>query len=73
MDIFINALVNQKKKLHEKFLQGQWRWPARWALWYFRPVGACPSEWYNQPFVGQFKSHCFYEPSGDECPKMYSR
>ncbi|OTZ09914.1 cell wall hydrolase, partial [Bacillus thuringiensis serovar aizawai] len=26
-----------------------------------------------QPFVGQFKSHCFYEPSGDECPKMYSR
>ncbi|MGQ0440203.1 cell wall hydrolase, partial [Bacillus sp. B-TM1] len=34
---------------------------------------SCPPQWYNQPFVGQFKSHCFYEPSGDECPKLYSR
>ena len=58
MDIFINALVNQKKKLHEKFYKVNGA-GARWALWYFRPVGACPPEWYNQPFVGQFKSHCF--------------
>ena len=35
---FINVLVNQKE-IARKVLQGEWRWPARWALWYFRPVG----------------------------------
>ncbi|EMA7397832.1 cell wall hydrolase [Bacillus cereus] len=70
---FYQRARESEKEIARKVLQGEWRWPARWALWYFRPVGACPPEWYNQPFVGQFKSHCFYEPSGDECPKTYSR
>lgn len=32
----------------------------------------CPSTWYNQPFVGRYKSHCFYEPTGVECENIYN-
>ena len=56
---FINVLVNQKKKSHEKFYKVNGAGLHDGLFWYFRPVGACPPEWYNQPFVGQFKSHCF--------------
>ena len=27
--------------------------------------------WYGQPFTGQFKNHCFYEPAPDTCASVY--
>ncbi|MCZ6944926.1 cell wall hydrolase, partial [Bacillus mycoides] len=44
---FYQRARESEKEIARKVLQGEWRWPARWALWYFRPVGACPPEWYN--------------------------
>ncbi|CAM5717117.1 Cell wall hydrolase CwlJ [Streptomyces afghaniensis] len=45
--------------------------PAKFALWYFNPSGPCPSTWYDQPFTGQFKQHCFYEPKAGTCESVY--
>jgi N-acetylmuramoyl-L-alanine amidase len=45
--------------------------PAKYALWYFNPYGPCPDSWYGQPFTGQFKQHCFYEPAAGTCPSVY--
>ncbi|MGQ0514556.1 cell wall hydrolase, partial [Bacillus sp. D-CC] len=45
---FYQRARESEKEIARKVLQGEWRWPARWALWYFRPVGACPPQWYNQ-------------------------
>jgi len=45
--------------------------PAKFALWYFNPYGPCPSTWYDQPFTGQFKQHCFYEPKAGTCESVY--
>ena len=45
--------------------------PAKYALWYFNPAGSCPPTWYDQPFTGQFKQHCFYEPKPATCDSVY--
>ncbi len=29
--------------------------------------GDCPLTRYNQPLVGRYKLHCFYEPTAKEC------
>ncbi|WP_146553504.1 cell wall hydrolase [Rummeliibacillus sp. SL167] len=45
--------------------------PAKYALWYFNPYAPCPPTWYGQPFTGQFKNHCFYEPAAGTCENVY--
>lgn len=47
-------------------------WPATYGLWFFRPEGACPPTWFNQQNSGRYKKHCFYQPTGRDCPKVYS-
>ena len=49
-----------------------WKYhPASNSLWFFKPVGGCPATWYNQPNTGRFKSHCFFRPNYDSCPRIY--
>ncbi len=49
-----------------------WKYhPASYSLWFFRPTGACPSYWFNQPNSGQYKSHCFYQPRFRDCPQIF--
>jgi N-acetylmuramoyl-L-alanine amidase len=49
-----------------------WRYhPATNCLWFFRPEGACPAQWFNQWNAGRYKSHCFYAPSRSDCPRVY--
>jgi len=49
-----------------------WKYhPASNSLWFFKPVGGCPATWYNQPNTGRFKSHCFFRPYYDSCPRIY--
>ena len=49
-----------------------WRYhPATNALWFFKPEGDCPPQWFNQWNVGRYKSHCFYAPLPSDCPRVY--
>lgn len=59
-------------RLAERAINGERFWPAKYSLWYFRPDGECPPTWYNQPLVGRYKNHCFYEPTGEECENIYN-
>ena len=70
-------LFYQRARTIEKKLARQnlnyWRdHPAKFALWYFNPYAPCPPTWYNQPFTGQFKDHCFYEPQAGTCESVYN-
>lgn len=58
-------------RLARRVINGERTWPATYALWFFRPEGGCPGAWYNQPNSGRFKAHCFFAPSGDDCPDVY--
>ncbi|GGB47068.1 cell wall hydrolase [Virgibacillus dakarensis] len=59
------------KRLARRVIDGYSHWPAKYSLWYFRPEGDCPPTWYDQPLVGRYKLHCFYEPTGEECEAVY--
>ncbi|MFD1394473.1 cell wall hydrolase [Kroppenstedtia eburnea] len=58
-------------RLAQRVIRGERRDPATNALWFFQPTGTCPATWFNQTLSGQYKSHCFYVPSPQECPQVY--
>ncbi|GAB4075209.1 cell wall hydrolase CwlJ [Barrientosiimonas marina] len=69
--LFYRPARNAERRLAKKNLK-YWRThPAKYALWYFNPGGECPDMWYGQPFTGQFKQHCFYEPAAGTCASVY--
>jgi N-acetylmuramoyl-L-alanine amidase len=57
--------------LARKTLRGERFHPASNSLWFFRPEGSCPAQWYNQANSGRFKSHCFFIPTRADCPKAF--
>lgn len=61
----------QEIKLARRVINGERIHPARNALWFFKPVGNCPAQWYDQWNSGRFKSHCFYIPVAADCPRVY--
>jgi N-acetylmuramoyl-L-alanine amidase len=69
---FYQRVREQEKRLARRAVKGESFWPAKYSLWYFRPQGACPQEWYNQPFVSRYKRHCFYQPTGETCENVYN-
>lgn len=69
---FYQRARESEKRLARRVINGERLWPSKYSLWYFRPEGDCPPTWYNQPLVGRFKLHCFYEPTGEECAEIYS-
>lgn len=69
-NLFYTPARSVEKRLAKKTLNYWARSPAKWSLWYFNPYGSCPSNWFGQPFSGQFKEHCFYLPNN--CPGAYS-
>ncbi len=68
---FYQRARESERRLARRAVNGERKWPARYSLWYFRPEGDCPPTWYDQPFVGRYKRHCFYEPTGEECENIY--
>jgi N-acetylmuramoyl-L-alanine amidase len=62
----------KEKRLALRNINGERFWPAKFSLWYFRPPADCPPTWYNQPFVGRYKLHCFYEPTAETCQNVYN-
>ncbi len=71
-NMFYNPARDVEKKLAKQTLD-RWReHPSKFALWYFNPYAPCPPTWYGQPFTGQFKQHCYYEPEANTCGSVYS-
>ena len=68
---FYQRAREKEKNLARRAISGERIWPSKYSLWYFRPPGDCPATWYNQPRVGRYKLHCFYEPTAKECESVY--
>src|SRR5690625_3492212 len=68
---FYQKARQKEIRLAERVINGELFHPAQRSLWFFRPEGPCPAEWWGQPNVGQFKSHCFYSPTEADCPDVY--
>lgn len=70
-NVFYNPARSVERRL-AKLTLDYWReHPSKYALWYFNPYAPCPSTWYNQPFTGQYKQHCYYEPQANTCEGAY--
>ncbi|MDN4608143.1 cell wall hydrolase [Sporosarcina highlanderae] len=71
-NLFYERARANEKRLARRNLENWRQHPAKFALWYFNPYAACPPSWYGQPFTGQFKAHCFYEPQAGTCASVYN-
>ncbi len=58
-------------KLARRVVNGERFHPASNALWFFRPEGSCPAEWYGQYNTGRYKAHCFFAPTQSDCPTVF--
>ncbi|MFD2658421.1 cell wall hydrolase [Gracilibacillus thailandensis] len=70
-NVFYHRARSVEKRLAKKTLDYWREHPSKYALWYFNPYGECPSSWYGQPFTGQYKQHCYYEPEANTCEGAY--
>lgn len=70
-NVFYQRAREVEKKLAKQTLDYWRQQPSIYALWYFNPYGACPPTWYDQPFAGQYKQHCYYEPKANTCVGAY--
>lgn len=70
--LFYQRAREREKKLARRAISGKRFWPASYSLWFFEPQGSCPSEWYGEPFTGQYKSFCYYHPTQQECSEVYN-
>jgi N-acetylmuramoyl-L-alanine amidase len=68
---FYQKARDKDVRLARRAINGERQYPASNALWYFRPVGACPNTWYDQAGTGRFKAHCFFAPTAADCPQVY--
>lgn len=59
------------RQLARRLVNGERFNPATNSLWFFKPVGDCPAQWYGQTNVGRYKSHCFFAPTRADCPQAY--
>ncbi|ENH96027.1 cell wall hydrolase CwlJ [Gracilibacillus halophilus YIM-C55.5] len=69
--LFYRRPRDAERRLARKNLKYWTQHPAKYSLWYFRPSGDCPSDWYGEPFSGRYKNHCYYEPAAGTCPSVY--
>ncbi|WP_194840784.1 cell wall hydrolase [Filobacillus milosensis] len=70
-NLFYSPARGVEKRLAEQVLKYWRKHPAKYALWYFNPYGECPPTWFGQPFTGQYKEHCYYEPIANTCEGAY--
>ncbi|WP_099157048.1 cell wall hydrolase [Virgibacillus ndiopensis] len=70
-NVFYQRARSNEKKLARKNLKFWRQHPSKYALWYFNPYGPCPPTWYGEPFSGQYKNHCYYEPAAGTCDSVY--
>jgi N-acetylmuramoyl-L-alanine amidase len=70
-NVFYNPARSVERRLARLTLDYWREHPSKYALWYFNPYAPCPPTWYNQPFTGQYKQHCYYEPQANTCEGAY--
>ncbi|MCY8233752.1 cell wall hydrolase [Priestia endophytica] len=70
-NLFYNPARNVERKLARQVVRYWRQHPSKYALWYFNPYAPCPPTWYDQPFAGQYKQHCYYEPQANTCESAY--
>lgn len=70
-NVFYNRARGVEKRLAKQTLESWRQHPSKYALWYFNPYAECPPTWYGQPFTGQYKQHCYYEPKPNTCEGAY--
>ena len=58
-------------RLARRVVNGERFNPATNALWFFRPEGDCPAQWFGQYNSGRYKSHCFFAPTQSDCPTVF--
>lgn len=68
---FYQRARDSEMRLARRVINGEQVYPATNSLWYFRPEGECPAEWYNQANTGRYKAHCFFSPTFENCPSVY--
>ncbi|MFZ3578548.1 cell wall hydrolase [Virgibacillus sp. DJP39] len=68
---FYQRARGMDKKLARKTIKGGRYHPASYSLWFFRPEGNCPAQWYGQWNAGRYKSHCFFASDSSVCPGVY--
>ncbi|WP_164217581.1 cell wall hydrolase [Virgibacillus sp. YIM 98842] len=68
---FYQRARESEKRLARRVIQGERQHPATNSLWFFRPEGACPAQWFDQWNTGRFKAHCFYSPTMSDCPQVF--
>lgn len=70
--LFIGTSTTLEKNLAKRCLLGEYYYPATHALWFYAPgMLTCKTTWYDQPFAGSYKNHCFYRPLKGVCPELY--
>ncbi len=69
---FYQRARERERRLARRLVNGERTHPASFSLWFFRPEGACPAQWWGQWNAGRFKSHCFYQPLEAECTEVFS-
>lgn len=70
--LFQASPTTTEKRLAERILDGEYYYPATHALWFYAPgTNNCQSSWYDQPFAGRYKNHCFYRPDPGICNELY--
>ena len=70
--LFIGSATTKEKSLAERCLKGEYYYPATRGLWFYAPgSSSCKTSWYNQPFSGSYKNHCFYKPDPGVCQELY--
>lgn len=68
---FYQRFRERDLRLAERVIAGERFHPGEFSLWFFRPDGPCPPQWWNQWNTGRFKLHCFYSPTESDCPDVY--
>jgi N-acetylmuramoyl-L-alanine amidase len=70
-NLFYGPARDLERKLARDVIKYWRQQPSKYSLWYFNPFGNCPPTWYGQPFSGQYKQHCYYEPQANTCDSAY--
>ncbi|WP_139491748.1 cell wall hydrolase [Brevibacillus dissolubilis] len=68
---FYQRARDSERRLARRVINGERQHPASNSLWFFKPYGRCPAQWFNQWNAGRFKAHCFYRPTPVNCNRVY--
>lgn len=70
--LYNGSATTKEKDLAKRCLKGEYYYPATHALWFYAPGKlTCKASWYEQPYAGSYKNHCFYKPDSNICQEIY--